>query len=321
VSKTLFEVADLSIDADAQGRGRRRIVDGFALSIEPGEIYGIVGESGSGKSVSLMTSVGLSAANLAIASGSVTFAGRSARATDRKALRANLAHGVSLIFQNAKGALNPFLRVDRQIRRVLRRLGAPSGEHAGRVERLLEAVGLRSEEVAWKYPHELSGGQAQRVAMACALSSQPRLLIADEPTTALDVTTERDVMRFIVGLCRERGLAVLLVSHNLALVAEYCKRMSVMHAGHVVEEGYVDQALSKPLHPYTQALIAAIPDLEEPRELKPLGGDVWGGGFSTQQCRFSHRCAHVMPVCVSRPPRWVREDAQAVRCELYAGGA
>src|SRR5262249_2870631 len=152
-------------------------------------------------------------------------------------LRGNLAHGISLLFQNAKGALNPFLRIDRQIGRVLRLQGVPSADRRGRTDELLAAVGLAPDEIGPKYAHQLSGGQAQRVAMACALATEPRILIADEPTTALDVTTERETLRLLSRLCREWSMAIILVSHNLALIAEYCSRISIMHAGHIVESG------------------------------------------------------------------------------------
>ena len=157
--------------------------------------------------------------------------------------------------------------------------------------------------------------------MACALATEPRLLIADEPTTALDVTTQREVLEYLVRLGRERELAVVLVSHNLALVALYCGRANVMHAGHVVESGPVDLLFSRPLHPYTRGLIAAIPDVDRPRELVPLEGSVWGGGFAYERCRFSHRCPHVRGECLAVKPTMREAENRDVRCVLYGAEA
>jgi oligopeptide/dipeptide ABC transporter ATP-binding protein len=319
VTEALFRIDGLVIEHEWAGE-RRRLVDGIEFVVRPGEIVGLVGESGSGKSLSMMASVGLAAPNLALSAGRVTFAGRSFPAADRSSLRANLAHGVSLLFQNAKGALNPFLTVERQVGRALSaRLAA--GERRRRITELLGAVGLDSDRTGPRYAHELSGGQAQRVAMACALATEPRLLIADEPTTALDVTTQREVLEYLVRLGRERELAVVLVSHNLALVALYCGRAYVMHAGHVVESGPVDLLFSRPLHPYTQGLIAAIPDVDRPRELVPLEGSVWGGGFAYDQCRFSHRCPHVRGECLAAKPTMREAAHRDVRCVLYGAEA
>jgi oligopeptide/dipeptide ABC transporter ATP-binding protein len=313
---SLFALTDLSVDHVHEGE-RRRLVDGVELAVEPGEIYGIVGESGSGKSLSIMASVGLTAGGLEVIGGTVTFAGRELPARDQAGLRRNLAHGVSLLFQNAKGALNPFFTVRRQIARALASQGNKAGSDYDRVRDLLIAVGLDPGQIASKYAHQLSGGQAQRVAMACALATRPRLLMADEPTTALDVTTEREVLDLLVALCRDRGLAVVLVTHNLALVSQYCGRVSVMHAGNVVETGSVREVFARPLHPYTQGLLAAIPDVDAPRELVPLEGSVWGGGFSRERCRFSHRCVEARRSCTSQRPPVVRFDDHAVRCVIY----
>ena len=311
----LFRIENLVIEQTG-ATGRRRLVDGVDFAVRRGEIVGLVGESGSGKSLSMMASVGLAGHNLAIAGGTVTFAGKCLPAFDRSGLRENLAHGVSLLFQNAKGALNPFLTVQRQIARALSGR-ADSRDQKRRIADLLVAVGLDPDKVSSRYAHELSGGQAQRVAMACALATEPRLLIADEPTTALDVTTQREVLDYLVRLSREHELAVILVSHNLALVARYCSRASVMHAGHIVENDAVDVMFSEPLHPYTRGLIAAIPDIDRPRELVPLAGSVWSGGFAHDRCRFSHRCLHVKTACTGHKPAMKDLAQRQVRCILY----
>src|SRR5262249_9343558 len=208
----LYSISGLTIDAD-RGGDRRRLVEGVDLDVTRGEIYGLVGESGSGKSISMMTSVGLAASGLRVVEGMVAVNGRTFDARNQSALRGNLAHGVSLLFQQAKGALNPFLRIYNQIDRALALQDVGKSQRPEKARELLAAVGLDPESIGLKYAHEISGGQAQRVAMACALATNPSLLIADEPTTALDVTTEREILRFLTRLCGERNMAVILVSH------------------------------------------------------------------------------------------------------------
>ena len=316
----LYAIAGLTIDSERAGE-RRRLVDGVDLCVLRGEIYGLAGESGSGKSISMMASVGLAGGGLRIAGGTVAFNGSSTEARDQARLRGNLAHGISLLFQNAKGALNPFLRIDQQIGRVLKLQNVTPAQRRRKTEELLAAVGLAPDEIGPKYAHQLSGGQAQRVAMACALATEPSLLIADEPTTALDVTTQREILRFLARLCREREMSIVLVSHNLALISEYCSRISILHAGHMVESGTVSEVYGSPLHPYTRGLLAVIPDVDEPRELIPLDGSVWGAGFATERCRFAHRCGQVMPRCLDSTPRLVNRGHHAVRCLLNEDGA
>lgn len=315
MAETLFALEDLSIDS-VRGGERRRIVDHVDLRVERGELYGLVGESGSGKSISMMASMGLAASGLDVTGGTVQFGDHSRPAKDQKGLRGNLSRGVSLLFQNAKGALNPFMRVGHQVERVLRQKRGDR-DLGGEVETLFRVVGLNFRDLGQKYPHQISGGQAQRVAMACALATEPKLLIADEPTTALDVTTERELLRFLAKLCAERGMAIVLIAHNLSLVSEYCRSLSIMHAGQVVEAGNLKSIFARPLHPYTQGLINAVPDVDNPRELVPLIGSVWGGPQGVERCRFSHRCPHAHSICeMGRPPVITRENRE-VHCVLY----
>jgi oligopeptide/dipeptide ABC transporter ATP-binding protein len=311
----LFSLDGLSIDS-VRGGERRRIVDHMDLRVERGELYGLVGESGSGKSISMMASVGLAASGLDITGGTVRFGDHLHPANEQKALRGNLARGVSLLFQNAKGALNPFMRIGHQVERVVRQ-NRRDRDVAREVESLFRVVGLNWRDLGHKYPHQLSGGQAQRVAMACALATEPALLIADEPTTALDVTTEREMLRFLARLCAERDMAIVLIAHNLSLVSEYCRSLSIMHAGQVVEAGNLKSIFAKPLHPYTQGLIKAVPDVDAPRELVPLIGSVWGGPEAIERCRFSHRCPHARSQCEQGRPPALERDNRAVHCVLY----
>ncbi|MBN9433314.1 MAG: ABC transporter ATP-binding protein [Bosea sp.] len=311
----LFEIRDLTIESVREG-SRRRIVEGMSLSVRHGEIVGLVGESGSGKSISMMASVGLAAASLDITAGEIAFAGRRFAASDREGLRSNLSHGVSLLFQNAKGALSPFLTAGAQVDRVLAGR-MPKAARRREAAELFRVCGLNHADLADKYPHQISGGQAQRVAMACALATEPRLLIADEPTTALDVTTERELLRFLARLCRERDLAIVLIAHNLSLVAEYCSGLTILHAGQIVERGPLASVFAEPLHPYTRGLIAAVPDVDEPHELVPLAGSVWGGRNDIERCRFSHRCAFARPDCEAAVPPLLERAGHEVRCVLY----
>jgi oligopeptide/dipeptide ABC transporter ATP-binding protein len=315
MAKALFSIQGLTIDS-VRGGMRRRIVDDISLTVERGELYGLVGESGSGKSISMMASVGLAASGLEVMGGSVEFSGRALPARNQRGLRGNLSRGVSLLFQNAKGALNPFMTVDRQVGRALRR-SSRQADPSKEIEALFRIVGLNYLDFRGKYPHQISGGQAQRVAMACALATEPALLIADEPTTALDVTTERELLRFLARICEEREMAIVLIAHNLSLVSEYCRRLSIMHAGQVVESGNLKTIFADPLHPYTRGLIAAVPDVDEPRELVPLIGNVWGGPEGIERCRFSHRCQFATPVCETGRPPAIERAGRAVHCVLY----
>ncbi|WP_168201349.1 ABC transporter ATP-binding protein [Qingshengfaniella alkalisoli] len=315
MAEPMLTIDGLCIDS-TRGGERRRIVDGLSLRVHPGEVYGLVGESGSGKSISMMSSVGLAARGLDVVAGSVSIGSTPLPARDQKGLRGSLSRGASLLFQNAKGALNPYMMVARQVERALGKAGRGRDRRA-EVEELFRVVGLSYHDHGRKYPHQISGGQAQRVAMACALATKPRLLIADEPTTALDVTTEGELLRFLTGMCRERGMALVLIAHNLSLVSVYCDRISIMHAGQLVETGKRSLLFKNPLHPYTQGLIAAVPDVDNPHELVPLKGSVWGGPARAARCRFSHRCPQAQPICNTARPPSIRRGDQSVQCVLY----
>lgn len=319
MSEPLFEIKGMNIDS-VRGGVRQRIVQNAGLKAEKGSIYGLVGESGSGKSITMMASVGLIAQGLEVVGGEVNFHGRTVAARDHRSLRKNLARGVSLLFQNAKGALNPFLTTRAQVERVVRRHGVHDAIE-DRIAELFKMVGLSHGDLGHKYPHQISGGQAQRLAMACALATEPQLLIADEPTTALDVTTERELLRFLTRICEEHGVTIILIAHNLSLVSEYCQELAIMHAGQVVEQGALGSIFENPLHPYTRGLMSAVPDVDAPRELVPLSGSVWGGPAGMSRCRFSHRCEFSQPVCEQEVPPMYDREGRAVRCVLYAEAA
>lgn len=313
----LFEVWDLAVGLSGRDHPAP-LIEGFSLRVEAGQIVGLVGETGAGKSLSMRASVGLLPTGIQALSGLLSLGSSSPiPVTDTKSLRRNLGHGIALLLQNARGALNPFMRVNAQLDRVLKLHGIAPRARPERTKELLRLVDLAPDEISSRYAHELSGGQAQRVAMAIALATEPSLLIADEPTTALDVTTEREVINLLQGLCRERNMGLVLITHNLALVSQTCDFVVLMHAGHIVERGAVRDIFARPLHPYTVGLLKAIPDVDEPGELIPLQGNVPSLGQLDMGCRFSARCPHVWDRCQQSVPPLYRRGESEVRCFLY----
>ena len=315
----LFEIRGLTVEV-ASHQGGTALIEDVNLMLRPGESIGVVGETGAGKSLSILASVGLLPGGVRPTGGTISFNGASLPVTHPERLRERLGHGIALLFQNARSALNPFMRVRSQIDRVLRLRHARRDTRKARMADLMGSVGLSFRELGPKYAHQISGGQAQRVAMACALAAEARLLIADEPTTALDVTTQRDVIQLLQRLCRERGMGLILITHNLALVSQSCDRILLMHAGHVVESGRVGEVFDQPLHPYTKGLLSAIPDVDAPHELVPLEGSVWGGTGLGGRCRFSHRCPDRWERCDTSVPPGYEVDGRRVRCFLYDDG-
>jgi peptide/nickel transport system ATP-binding protein len=255
----LLEVDDLAVSFDVHG-GRITAVDGVSLSIMPGETLGIVGESGSGKSVMAYSLVGLLAGNGRIDRGSVRFEGQDIRG-DHRRTKAVRGRGISFIFQNPRAALNPIRSVGDQVRDALVAAGRASRrESARRALELLEQVRIeRAKERLSAFPHELSGGMCQRVLIAMALAAEPKLLIADEPTTGLDVTTQKVIMDTLYELSASKGLATLLITHDVGLAARYCRRIAVMCGGRLVETGSTADVLERSRAPYTQRLVAATP--------------------------------------------------------------
>ncbi len=315
----LFEIQGLNVEIPSH-KGRRHLIEDVCLRLLPGESIGVVGETGAGKSLSILASVGLLPGGIRAVSGTLSMKGTLLPVTQPKKLRTHLGHGISLLFQNARGALNPFMSIRAQIDRVLGLRHKDRRLRRERMAELMRSVGLSLDELGSKYAHQISGGQAQRVGMACALATDPQLLIADEPTTALDVTTEREVMKLLDRLCRERGMGLILITHNLALVSQSCDRVLLMHAGHVVESGRVRDIFAEPLHPYTRGLLSAIPDVDDPHDLIPLKGSVWGGDGLNARCRFSHRCPDVWERCHAHVPPIYEIGDHKVRCFLYDSG-
>jgi oligopeptide/dipeptide ABC transporter ATP-binding protein len=280
-------------------------VKAAGLTIAPGEIVGLIGESGSGKSLTCRSVVRLIPRPGRIAAGSVTFDGRDVLALDPAGLRDLRAHDVGMIYQDPFSSLNPTFRVRDQIVETLRaNLGMGKAEARSHAVELLDGVGIpEPERRALSYPHELSGGMRQRVMIALATASRPRLLLADEPTTALDVTTQAQILGLLTRLRAERGMAVLLVSHDFGVIAQVCDRVAVMYGGHIVETGPIATIYRDAQHPYTRALLDSVPELESAGKPSRRGGipgvppelaDVLPGCVFKPRCRFARpECAEI----------------------------
>ena len=308
MSDPLLRIEGLHIGFRA-GDQMREVVRGVDLRVDPGEVVGLVGESGSGKSLSALAVMRLLPPGAAITSGRVTFRGQdmiSMNAAEMNRLRGG---AIGMIFQDPLTALNPAIPIGRQLTDALRAHQVLSAKAAAdRAAQLLALVGIQHpRERLRAYPHELSGGMRQRVMIALAVSSNPSLLIADEPTTALDVTVQAQVMDLIDRIRREFGIAVLFISHNLELVAEIADRVTVMYAGRAVESGAVEELFATPQHPYTRQLIRCIPRLDGARGAMPtIPGLPPRMGVLPPGCPFAPRCESAEPGCEANEPpmRW-----------------
>jgi len=301
----LLAVSDLStvFDTDA---GEVRAVDGVSFSVGSGETLGIVGESGCGKSVTSLSIMRLvPEPGRILDTGSIVFRGRDLLALAPESMRAVRGNDIAMIFQEPMTSLNPVHTVGRQIAESIRvHRGASRKVAWNQAVEMLRLVGIPApERRAMDYPHQLSGGQRQRVMIAIALSCDPDLLIADEPTTALDVTIQAQILDLLSGLRQRLGMAMILVTHDLGIVAEVCDRVAVMYAGRIVEEGPVADLFDDPRHPYTQGLLRAIPRVDEAAgTLDPIPGQVPDPAHWPRGCRFNPRCRHAWDRCGRHEP-------------------
>ncbi|MFN6979868.1 MAG: ABC transporter ATP-binding protein, partial [Gemmobacter sp.] len=289
-------------------------VRGVDLTVRPGEAVGIVGESGSGKSVTWLAALRLLPKKAAIG-GHVLLDGRDLLSMPEAAVEAVRGGRIGMIFQDPASALNPVLRIRRQLGEVLALHRGLSGSAIGaEAKRLLDLVGI--PDAAGRldsYPHEMSGGQNQRIMVAMALAGQPDLLVADEPTTALDVTIQAQILDLLTTVRREMGMALVLISHDLGVVAETCDRVAVMYAGRIVEQGPAEDLFETPGHPYTRGLLDALPTLDVAQRLVAIPGVVPDPRAMPPGCAFAPRCAHAAPQCqtgepplrTTLPGRWV----------------
>ena len=302
-----------------------KAVDGVSFSVGEGEVYSLVGESGCGKSVTALTILRLIDNPGKVVGGTVHFAGTPVLELDERAMTDMRGSRISMIFQQPQSSLNPVFSIGEQIAEVLRlHMALDKAQAWARAAELLRLVGIpEAESRLHAYPHEMSGGMAQRVMIAMALACSPQLLIADEPTTALDVTIQAQILDLLRELRTKMGTAIILITHDLGVVAEMADRVGVMYAGEIVEQASVGRLFEKPLHPYTQGLMDSIPVLGEVKgRLAVIPGSVPNLVDLPPGCRFAPRCHprldYGLEICTREEPRLVEhEPGHAARCFLY----
>jgi len=336
VSEPILEVRDLHVEIPLT-RGTVRAVDGASFTVAPGEAMGLVGESGSGKSMTLRAILGLLPHPAGIAGGEILYEGADLVTMPAKKLQDLRGKEISMIFQEPMTALNPVMRVGDQIAEgPLAHLRMGKSASQERALDLMRQVGIPDPaRRARAFPHELSGGMRQRVMIAIALSCEPKLILCDEPTTALDVTIQDQILKLLRSLREERGLSVVFVTHDLAVVAQTCQRLAVMYAGQVVETGSIDETFRSPRHPYTLGLLRSVPDLEDVRDLlRSIPGTPPDPVHPPEGCRFAPRCEFAQPDCMvgdkplrsitpTRSTACIHDDAPARAVQLepvIAGG-
>ncbi|SPJ23854.1 ABC transporter ATP-binding protein [Palleronia abyssalis] len=300
---SLLKIRNLSVTFTTSS-GPFRAVDKVDVDVRPGEILAIVGESGSGKSVSMLATMGLLPWTATVTADEMSFDGRDLRAMSGKARRRLIGNDLAMIFQEPMSSLNPCFTVGFQIREALRKHTSldAKARHARCIE-LFEMVGIPAPERRLKaFPHQLSGGMNQRVMIAMAIACRPRLLIADEPTTALDVTIQAQILDLLTGLQAETGMGLILITHDMGVVAETAERVAVQYAGQKVEDQPVDALFDTPHHPYTAALLAALPERATERHLPTIPGVVPGQHDRPAGCLFSPRCKFADDTCRTIEP-------------------
>lgn len=295
-------------------------VDDVSFVIEAGDQLGVVGESGSGKSAMVRSLVRLIDTPGRIEAGNVYWKGQDILSLSKSKLRAIRGKEIAMIFQESREALDPALPVGRQIVEALRAHRDVSRADArSRAVELLAEVGLQNpEENVTKYPHEYSGGMAQRAMIAIALASEPDLLIADEPTTGLDVTTQAQIIELLGDLCEQRDMAVIFITHDIGVVSEFCSQLMIMYAGRIVEKGSIDQVLNDPKHPYTVRFLESVPRITHEGDLTPIEGSPPNLSDPPSGCRFRPRCPHEQSLCAeTRPPPIEFGEGHTATCYIY----
>lgn len=318
----MLEIKDLSIEFNGF-RGPLKVLDHVNLSVDRGEIVGIVGESGSGKSVTALSILGLLDKNAKIASGSITYMNRNLLTLTKKEKQNYRGEKIGMVFQEPMTALHPTMKIGKQLAAVIRRHRHVKKAEAKQLAiQALDDVRINNpKEVAKKYPFQLSGGMRQRVVIALAMAGPPELLLADEPTTALDVTIQYEILNLLKILNKEKSVSVIFITHDLGVVSQLCHRTFVMYAGQIVESGRTRDLMDHPQHPYTKALLEALPDLKHPDEpLKAIGGEVIDLRRRPEGCAFAPRCPYKMAICQVRSPDPVKmEEDHVVSCWLRRG--
>jgi oligopeptide/dipeptide ABC transporter ATP-binding protein len=313
----LLEIRGLSVSAPTGGGGRVHILQDVSLEVEAGGTLGIVGESGSGKTMTSLAVMGLLPSAVRVESGEILLDGEDLRSKSRREMQRIRGARMAMILQDPMTALDPCFTIESQLVQPLRmHRGLGGTELDAAVKTSLEQVRLSAtRERRHQYPHQLSGGMRQRVTSAIALAGGPRLLIADEPTTALDPTTQAQYLQLLKELQETTGVALMLIAHDLIVVRHMCERVAVMYAGEVVEEGTVDQIFARPQHPYTRALMGAVPVMQETVDLEPIPGQVPLRLDELPPCHFAPRCEFTRDICRSRRPELTpRGEGQGARC-------
>jgi len=315
---SLLELRGLTT-AFQTSRGEIRAIEDVSLELDEGEILGIVGESGSGKSVTALTIMGLLPQPPArIAAGSVRFAGEELTTASPGRMEKIRGAGISMVFQEPMTSLNPVFTIGEQITEtVAAHESISASARRDRAIEMLDRVGIPSASRRLDdYPHQLSGGQRQRVMIAMALACRPKLLIADEPTTALDVTIQAQVLDLLMDLRDQLGMAIMIITHNMGVIAEVADRVLVMYAGRIVEQSPVADLFDKPQHPYTKGLLACVPSLEQDRHrLIAIPGSLPEPARRPSGCSFAPRCAHRIAACgAAIPPLIAQREGRAVAC-------
>ncbi len=316
----LLQVRDLRSYFFAQ-RGVVRAVDGVDFDVQPGEAVALVGESGSGKSVTAHAILRLLPHSTArIVGGEILYEGRDLVSLSDREMRRIRGKEIAIVFQDPLTSLNPLFTVGEQVGNSFRFHGQRNGRVEEKVLDVLRRVGISSPQIrARQFPHQLSGGMRQRVTIAMAVGAGPKLLIADEPTTALDVTIQRQIVDLLRELRQELGMALLFITHDLNLAAEISDRVLVMYAGRIVEAGATAEVLVQPKHPYTRSLLAAVPRISEPRSrLVSIPGAPPSPLGRPSGCPFHPRCPNAMPICTEQyPPKVTSDSGQEVACWLH----
>ncbi|RID98513.1 ABC transporter ATP-binding protein [Simplicispira hankyongi] len=316
----LLEVKDLVVEFPHR-RGTLRALDGISFAIEPGEILGVVGESGAGKSLTGAAIIGLLEPPGRIASGEIWLEGRRIDQLPPQEMRHVRGRHVGAIFQDPLTSLNPLYTVGRQLTEtILTHLPMTRAQARERAIELLADTGIPAPEQRIEhYPHQFSGGMRQRVVIALALAAEPRLIVADEPTTALDVSIQAQIIQLLKSVCASRGAAVMLITHDMGVIAETCDRVAVLYAGRVAEIGPVHALINHPAHPYTAGLMAAIPDMAQDRErLHQIDGAMPRLNAIPPGCAYHPRCPEVFARCRAERPDLLDAGATRAACWLHA---
>lgn len=302
-------------------KGLQTVVHGISFQIDKGEIVGIVGESGCGKSVTSLSIMRLLHDTPGrVTNGEVIYKDQNLLSLSEKEMKKYRGNELSMIFQEPMTSLNPVLKIGKQLRETIQlHLGMSKSKAHKHGIKMLELVGIpRAKEIMNEYPHQLSGGMRQRVMIAIAISCNPALLIADEPTTALDVTIQAQILSILKDIQQQSNMGILMITHDLGVVAELCDRVIVMYAGRIVEESSVEALFEKPQHPYTQGLIDSIPKIGKNIDrLHSISGNVPSPSNMPQGCKFAPRCKHVMDICNAKEPDLLKVDGHFSRCWLH----